>query len=83
MINLSEQLKTECINFRNEVYTKSLTTEGIISKEDWEKINPFLKRVGEELEIDTSKYLLDMKCGILFTQEEKRSGIKTLHNHDG
>ena len=80
MIELKGQDKTRCLALRNEWYSRFLS-----NGEKWfgndrqlaESLREeFLAKLGFP-----SDSVLDLKCGIIFTAEEKRLGINKLHIH--
>ena len=93
MIYLIDTIRTDCLARREELYNKMLANQGRLDNTDFAKITIIRNAIASNLGLNSGSYydatskmtcyyfFLDMKCRIVFTWEEFRSGIKNLHNH--
>ena len=80
MIYLKDKYLTDCLSLRETLYSKELAST--LAKTDLDTASELKIVACKELGIEPKDYILDMKCGILFTREEQRKGIINLHKHE-
>lgn len=80
MIRLEGQDLSDCLAKRERWYANHQKEHKWIP-EDLLEAKTYREKVCAKLGINPDDYSFDLKCGIFFTKEEVRQGIKRLHNH--